>query len=160
MVAYSFKQRFVNQIRLGLGQPVAEAAKVLPPKRQTIRANGKRRHARPGEHLQLYQGMRTRDCFLIGRSICTEAVPITMQIFEERTYLRIVIDGCQLLTGTKAIFVRDDGFDDEADMWKFWREAHPDVTTFHGTLIRWQPETIPAHLATGREDVAGKTETE
>lgn len=45
MVAYSFQKRFVEPIRSGR-------------KRQTIRADRKR-HARPGEVLQLYSGMRT-----------------------------------------------------------------------------------------------------
>jgi hypothetical protein len=48
MVAYSFDKRFVPQIENGF-------------KRQTIRAH-RRRHARPGEALQLYTGMRTKHC--------------------------------------------------------------------------------------------------
>jgi hypothetical protein len=48
MVAYSFDKRFVPQIANGF-------------KRQTIRAH-RRRHARPGEALQLYTGMRTKQC--------------------------------------------------------------------------------------------------
>lgn len=68
MVAYSYKARFVEPIRLGL-----EPGPWIPGmKRQTIRADRKR-HARPGEEIQHYRGMRTRQCFLIGRAIC-EAV--------------------------------------------------------------------------------------
>jgi hypothetical protein len=48
MVAYSFNKQFVPLIQSG-------------HKRQTIRANRKR-HARVGETVQLYTGMRTRDC--------------------------------------------------------------------------------------------------
>ncbi len=51
MVAYSFNRRFVPAIESGI-------------KSQTIRAH-RRRHARPGERLQLYTGMRTRACRLI-----------------------------------------------------------------------------------------------
>jgi hypothetical protein len=46
VVAYSFRQQFRPPILAGT-------------KRQTIRADRKR-HARPGEQLQLYTGMRTR----------------------------------------------------------------------------------------------------
>ncbi|MEJ0016825.1 MAG: ASCH domain-containing protein [Acetobacteraceae bacterium] len=46
MVAYSFKRDFAAPILAGI-------------KRQTIRAD-RRRHARPGEVLQLYTGMRTK----------------------------------------------------------------------------------------------------
>ena len=48
MVAYSFNSRFEVAIREGW-------------KTQTIRA-GRKRHARPGEMLQLFCGMRTAHC--------------------------------------------------------------------------------------------------
>ena len=48
MVAYSFKRRFREPILAG-------------SKQQTIRADRKR-HARRGEALQLYTGMRTTQC--------------------------------------------------------------------------------------------------
>jgi hypothetical protein len=57
MVAYSFKDRFIVPISLGLNIPydVDHVVDVdAGPKRQTIRAIGLRRHARPGETLQLY----------------------------------------------------------------------------------------------------------
>lgn len=79
MVAYSYKAGFVAPIRVGLGLAVLdlhyELGGYLPgqpirPKRQTIRANGRRRHARPGEALQHYHGMRTTKCFKIGDARC------------------------------------------------------------------------------------------
>ena len=48
MVAYSFKSQFEEPI-------------VAREKRQTVRGFRKR-HARPGEPIQLYVGMRTRNC--------------------------------------------------------------------------------------------------
>lgn len=51
MVAYSFKSGFVPAIR-------------ARTKRQTIRLP-RPRHARPGEMLQTYCGMRTKSCFRI-----------------------------------------------------------------------------------------------
>ena len=49
MPAYNFQKQFA---------PLVESGQ----KRQTIRAIGKRRHARPGESLQLYTGQRTKAC--------------------------------------------------------------------------------------------------
>lgn len=71
MVAYSFKKQFIRPILIGLGAPLSpdefavgmdEFGNVSRPvgKRQTIRALGKRRHARPGELVSLYFGMRTK----------------------------------------------------------------------------------------------------
>ena len=48
MVAYGFKPFFEPQIIAGL-------------KPQTVRGD-RRRHAHPGDYLQLYVGMRTRHC--------------------------------------------------------------------------------------------------
>ena len=48
MVAYSFQPGFAAEIIAGR-------------KTQTIR-NPRKRHAMPGEHLQLFTGMRTRYC--------------------------------------------------------------------------------------------------
>lgn len=87
MVAYSYKGRFVAPIRVGLGLPVFdlhyELGGYLPgqpilPKRQTIRANGRRRHARPGETLQHYRGMRTTKCFKIGAGRCFQTSAIRL----------------------------------------------------------------------------------
>ena len=125
MVAYSFKRRFVEPIRVGLGmKPEALApARAFQagddysifeppaPKRQTIRAD-RRRHARPGEELQLYCGMRTKGCFLIGRSRCIEVKPIYIEI---EAPLIIVGEGKQRrrITTKSELdeFARTDGFE-------------------------------------------------
>lgn len=78
MVAYSFRQRFVAPIQVGLGTIEHIPGTEYAPKRQTIRANRKR-HARPGEELQLYCGMRTKGCFLIGRARCTSVSGVRLQ---------------------------------------------------------------------------------
>lgn len=63
MVAYSFHADFIGPILSGR-------------KTSTIRPDGKRRHARAGELLQLYVGMRTPDCVRLLQAPCTRAVPI------------------------------------------------------------------------------------
>ena len=68
MVAYSFKKLFV---------PAIEAGR----KRHTIRAERKR-HARPGEAVQLYYAMRTRQCrkILDPDPICSNVQTISLVV--------------------------------------------------------------------------------
>ncbi|MFK5597639.1 hypothetical protein ACFZ8E_11600 [Methylobacterium sp. HMF5984] len=55
MVAYSFKARFAAPILAGT------KAQTIPAER-----TGRSRHARPGEQLQLFSGMRTKHCLRLG----------------------------------------------------------------------------------------------
>lgn len=110
----------------------------ITAKRQTIRAIGKRRHAREGEELQLYSGMRTKHCFLIGRARCTSAGPI---YFDFRMgLLQIDREGHKHIRarGEFDDFARRDGFADWNDMRAFWEKEH-DAVNFHGVLIEWEP---------------------
>lgn len=141
MVAYSFQARFAECIVSG--HPVTGVIK-----RQTIRAN-RRRHARPGEALQLYVGMRTKACRkIIPDPVCVAVKPIRIG-FQSRTIT--FDDGGILLGGACDDFARDDGFLDLEDMAAFWRAQHgADVDKPYGPfglvgwagyLIRW--ETTP-----------------
>lgn len=88
MVAYSFKKMFVPPIQVGLGLKSADHVfeieqpdgtfkfTTVRPKRQTIRQEGKRRHAKAGETTQLYHAMRTKQCFKIGEGRCTKTAAI------------------------------------------------------------------------------------
>lgn len=140
MVAYSFKPRFVNPILKGLGQlSLDPAGPIVPhvhPKRQTIRAVGKRRHARPGETLQLYTGMRTRQCRKIGEARCVDVLPIRIVVREHS--MPISLDGAHVGGGRSQDFARADGFTGIEDMHEFWKREHG-LGTFHGLLIRWVP---------------------
>jgi hypothetical protein len=146
MVAYSFKQRFVQPIRVGLSS--VSLSFDCPPKRQTIRRIGGRRHARPGETVQLYTGMRTRNCELIGNARCVSFGGVLLKWSEYQSFdlfdimerepgvwrragkLRPIVDLDQ--------FARDDGFDDFHEMRDFWREMHG-LETFEGVIIKWEP---------------------
>lgn len=138
MVAYSFQSQFVEPIQAGT-------------KRQTIRAIGKRRHARPGDALQLYAGMRTRNCLKILAldPTCLDVQPIRIDVtqrtkttalaFRAPVFVidRIAIDGVELsaLKNLEA-FARDDGFASLQDMADFWGRTHgPGI--FSGALITW-----------------------
>ncbi|ORE93225.1 hypothetical protein [Aurantimonas sp. 22II-16-19i] len=148
MVAYSFQKRFVDAIE-------------ADEKRQTIRGLRKR-HARYGEELQLYQGMRTRHCRLIGRRRCLSVDPIAISVEDER----IVVGHISAAVGAdhertfpisfdegpqfeaKEIIDRDrfaeaDGFAGWRSMKLFWTQTHADPEQpagwFVGVLIRWAP---------------------
>ena len=129
MVAYSFKKRF--------GPPILAGTKG-----QTIRADRKR-HARPGQELQLYTGMRTKHCTLLGRSPCLSVMPVRL-CFSVRTASAPFEVGGRILDWSEMeVFARADGFEDIADMARFWWAEHPpnhgDTIAFEGVLIRWQP---------------------
>lgn len=128
MVAYSFQARFVAPIQAGT-------------KFQTIRAERKR-HARSGEELQLYHGMRTRNCFLIGRPICVFIEPIRLYL---RDRMLKIGGGAECVSdGALNVFARRDGFADWDELVAFWREHHPEIdTVFSGVLIRWGPFSRP-----------------
>ncbi len=125
MVAYSFKERFAEDI-------------IALRKRQTIRANRKR-HARPGERLQLFTGMRTAKCrkLLKDDPVCIDVVPIVIEVKDEGiSGLRI--DGWDYTYVESERFARADGFESLADMHSFWKAEHG-IGRFEGVLISWRP---------------------
>ena len=124
MVAYSFNPRFETAIREGW-------------KTQTIRETGWRRHARPGDMLQLYCGMRTKHCRKITSDVrCTAVMQVWIE-FVGGAVVRIETDGVPVID-LEAFAIRD-GFTDLADMSAFWRQAHPEAIEigFDGLLIEW-----------------------
>lgn len=135
MVAYSFKRQFIDPIRVGLGLPdvLRRLSSPPPPKRQTIRAD-RARHARPGEELQLYHGMRTKHCFLIGRAICTDVQPIRITFRRSRIKIATQIIEAPLWLNE---FAQADGFDHWMAMRDFWAENHAG-TVFKGVIIYWR----------------------
>jgi hypothetical protein len=125
MVAYSFRPRFVDPILGGR-------------KRQTIRAIGRRRHARPGDQLQLYTGMRTKDCRLIGRATCIDVVEVWLRFDADANRERVTTRPSRVVDLDE--FARRDGFADWAEMKGFWRTAHEAAFAagaFAGIMICW-----------------------
>ena len=146
MVAYSFNKRFVAPIRVGLGLPVDE--EIPPePKTQTIRAIGKRRHARPDDIVQLYYGMRTKGCFLIGTGLCSSVEPIEIDVREHSMPIKLA--GKHIGGGFSHDFARADGFTGIEDMHAFWKTEHG-LGRFDGLLIQWRP--ISRELAESADD--------
>ena len=128
MVAYNFQSRFADQIRSG-------------KKTHTVRRNSKRRHARKGERLQLYTGMRTKACakILDIDPVCIDALPIEIVIDADSKWITsITIGGVPVRSLNR--FARADGFISLAEMSGFFLAMHgPGV--FRGTLIEWRAES-------------------
>lgn len=123
MVAYNFHRRFVPLIQQGL-------------KRQTIRKYGLKRHARPGERMQLYTGMRTLYCEkVIEDPLCSAVSPISISV-RGGMFLSVRLNHVAVLHLDR--FAIDDGFVDAGDMMKFWLETHG-TAPFEGVLIEWSP---------------------
>jgi hypothetical protein len=156
---YSFKRRFVRPIQAGLGilpgvplvhhgesfgpgcQSVVE---YVPdpnpprPKRQTIRTIGRRAHAKPGDIVRCYHGMRTKQCSRIGDGLCTSTEPISIFVRQPVAWLEIDIGSKRLTDREKLELAQNDGFEDCFDMWNFWIKEHGEVN-FDGVLIKWEP---------------------
>jgi hypothetical protein len=134
MVAYSFKDRFC--------QPIVDGTKG-----GTIRAD-RRRHARPGEEVQCYYGMRTKHCRLVARKTCVAVYPITLFFSHHRDSIEMLCapDLGWIWSERKRLdaFARFDGFQDWADMRAFWEAEHDNFARFDGVHIRWAP--LPAEL--------------
>lgn len=132
MVAYSYKARFISKIE--------ELSK-----QQTMR-NERARHARPGEEVQHYYAMRTKQCRLVGRSICTAVTPVRIDFSVDR----VKIAGRPVIKGIAALnaFAVRDGFNDWDDLLEFWRVEHgikvaPGYARYlpkawSGVLIEWR----------------------
>lgn len=119
MVAYNFQARFAPLVQAGV-------------KTQTIRAVGKRRHARAGEKLQLYTAMRTKQCRKLLDAVCSLVCPVDIEArgfnVWDYDFRRSILNADD--------FARRDGFDDYAAMVAFFESAHG--LPFTGLLISWR----------------------
>lgn len=131
MVAYSFQARFEGPILTGR-------------KTGTIRAIGRRRHARAGEQMQLYTAMRTRSCRLLARVECLTADPIRLCFASPAVVVGPgLIEECHAIDDLDA-FAQGDGFRDWDDMAAYWRASDPlpRLGPWVGLWVRWRPETM------------------
>lgn len=132
MVAYSFKKHFAAPILAGT-------------KRQTLR-NDRKRHARAGETLQLYTGMRTKHCQLVGTATCLGVTRIRLDFEEGRVESFETGLAVTRLEDLDA-FAQFDGFTDWRALERFWRKEHPDVTeAWEGVRIQWIDFKLAAEL--------------
>src|SRR5882672_2766097 len=126
MVAYSFQPQFID--------PTLSGRKI-----HTIRAEGRRRHARPGEALQHYVGMRTKHCRLFARSTCLQILPICIDFLRMYPGDTVRIGEKLQMWGTDLdAFALNDGFAAWTQMRTFWAKHHPNVLQFRGLIIYWK----------------------
>lgn len=137
MVAYSFAPQFV--------EPVSRLLK-----RQTVRGH-RARHARAGEAIQIYTGMRTKQCrkLLTPDPICIDVrlIEIELSARDPNMISAIEIEGVALNPDEIEAFALADGFGGAlADgfarrrMGEFWLRNYS-WSRFRGVLIRWEPQT-------------------
>lgn len=137
MVAYSFAPQFIAPI---------EARTKL----QTVRGH-RRRHARVGEPIQLYTGMRTKQCrkLVDPDPICIRVwdIRIAVDAAECRKIGAITLEGTLLTQPEMEAFAQSDGFTADADasalrrMGEFWLKAHENLGQeflFDGVVLRWE----------------------
>ena len=133
MVAYNFQKKFVLAIQAG-------------KKHQTIRSYRKNnRHARVGESLQLYAGLRTKNCRkLFGKDPrCTSVDDVEIHITDGGKIEQIVLSGRNLTSIEIEDFAKADGFI-PADgltardaMGEFFLDYHG-TGLFKGCVIKWE----------------------
>lgn len=161
MVAYSFQKRFASHVIAGL-----EPGPWLPGmKRHTLRMprEGRSRHARPEQPVQLYTAMRTKHCRLLGRGVCRAAFHVqllwdcgelsirrTPGAAAPRSYVaqlapivqRILDEpaGKHFLGDDMDEFARTDGFADREEMGRFFEVPDDSETLWLPlVLIAWAP---------------------
>lgn len=133
MVAYSFQRRFCD--------PIVSGSKI-----QTIRAHGKRRHARVDDALQLYFGMRTAHCRkIIPDRPCVRVDFVRLDLLNGIVAVRAAkdddLDDITVMDDAERLgqFAVADGFATWDDLVAFWAEFHPGVEYFEGVMVGWAP---------------------
>lgn len=141
MVGYNFQPLFEPQVR--------DLSKL-----QTVRAHRKR-HARPGEPVQLFCDQRSRHCrkLLSPDPICLRVRPIEIHVSEIIGIASIAIEGIPLDREEIELFARADGFAPERltlagvacretardHMGDFWMRRHG-AGRFEGVIVQWEPQ--------------------
>ena len=126
MVAYNFKKQFAALVESG-------------EKKQTIRAIGRRRHAAPGNALQLYTGQRTKSCRKLLDAVCTETQRITISITDKEGLSIWWTDtGYAFTLSEMEALATADGFGhDGSDPIKEFIEFFESRSPLYGVLIKW-----------------------
>lgn len=130
MVALSFQWQFKEAIEDGY-------------KCRTIRRVRKENNPKAGDTLQLYVGLRTKECEKIADAKCTRVRPVKID------YYGVVLNGKSLYAGDAPAyqggidpegydgdFARADGFDTFLDMAAFFKARYG--LPFEGQLIEWE----------------------
>lgn len=127
MPAYNFHKRFMYPIFSG-------------SKSQTIRRRGRRRHAEPGDDVQLYFAQRTQHCRKVRPDAkCLEVLPVTFDVglmgFRSIKVGDQFVDPCDR-------FAMSDGFDSIDSMHAYWLECRGDGVFDDYLMIKWTPPEL------------------
>jgi AraC-like DNA-binding protein len=118
MTAYNFKAQFADDVESGR-------------KKMTIRARRKDGHIpRSGGNLQLYYGMRTKQCRKLRDAICEFTQEVRM------TDAGMKVNGVALHPNRILQIAKADGFDSIESFREFFRKEHG--FPFLGDLITWE----------------------
>ena len=118
MTAYNFKAKFADDVESGL-------------KTQTIRARRKDgQRPRHGGKLQLYTGMRTKQCRKLHDAVCECTQEVRM------TDAGMKVDGVALHPNRILQIAKVDGFESVEEFRDFFRSVYG--FPFHGDLIKWR----------------------
>jgi len=119
MVAFNFKAQFADDVESG-------------KKRQTIRQKCR---CRIGDALQLYTGMRTKNCRKLRDAACLDVVSV---IIGDDPFgrLRVIVGGREIRGGRLDQFVKADGFARRMDLRDFFAVQYG--LPFNGWLIKWE----------------------
>ena len=117
MVAYNFKREF-------------EGAIVSGRKCSTIRPRGKRKHAEDGDALQLYIGMRTRNCHKLADAVCTKRQAMWLYLMDDWGGIDVPVNDAQGVTWTsldqreQEDIAHQDGFGDWGEMQEWFYDQY------------------------------------
>lgn len=104
-------------------------------KKQTIRRERKR-PIKPGDALQLYQGLRTKNCKLIGVAVCTQIQKIKIDRF------KVTVNETSLTLNEMDELAKKDGFTCYGNLLNFFSYLHG--LPFEGVIIHWDNLTQEA----------------
>ena len=127
MVAYSFMKRFAEKVESGI-------------KPHTIRDNHwNGRHAKAGDKLQLYTGMRTRQCRKLLDALCLGVWEIDIR--DSNVRILNLTGWAKLSPAEVESLAIGDGFDSVDEFFEYFKEPADRV------LIAWdKPEWLEAFL--------------
>lgn len=134
MGALNFQKQFLPAVENGIdmikSRPYRHPG--ITPKTQTIRAERKdNRVPLVGEHLYLYNGMRTKHCLKLADVVCDRVAEVRVDEFS------LEIDGVRYgwrTQGADQMAIRD-GFENSTEMWRWFEKAHR--LEFRGHLMTW-----------------------
>ena len=126
MPAINFKKQFADDVECG-------------HKRQTVRAPRKdgRAHAKVGDRLKLYTGMRTKGCRLLGEATVARIATIWMDAVSMKLNGQHVFSTLHSRDDpiTDNEFAKADGFEGFTEMADWFGDVHG--LPFEGVVIYW-----------------------